>query len=49
MVTVKEEAEGDIVGMIAVEISNPALCPRYIARVVKNVKIEPSPSGCATA
>ena len=29
--------------MIEVEIKNPELCPRYIARVVKNVKIEPSP------
>ncbi len=41
--TVKEEAEGDIDSMISVEIENPELCPRYIARVVKNVKIEPSP------
>ncbi len=29
--------------MIKVEIQNPDLCPRYIARAVKNVKIEPSP------
>ena len=29
--------------MINVEIQNPELCPRYIARVVKNVKVEPSP------
>jgi len=42
-ITVKEEAEGDINEMISVEIKNPDLCPRYIARVVKNVKIGPSP------
>lgn len=42
-ITVKEEAEGNINDMISVEIKNPTLCPRYIARVVKNVKIEPSP------
>lgn len=42
-ITVKEEAEGNINEMIEVEIQNPELCPRYIARVVKNVKVEPSP------
>lgn len=42
-IEVKEEAEGDINDMIEVEIKNPELCPRYIARVVKNVKVEPSP------
>lgn len=42
-IKVKEEADGDINDMIEVEIKNPELCPRYIARVVKNVKIEPSP------
>lgn len=42
-ITVKEEAEGDISEMISVDIQNPTLCPRYIARAVKNVKIEPSP------
>ena len=42
-ITVKEEAPGDINEMISVEILNPELCPRYIARVVKDVKIEPSP------
>ncbi|MDR3239246.1 MAG: phenylalanine--tRNA ligase subunit beta [Clostridiales bacterium] len=39
----KEEADGDINKMISVAIEDPALCPRYIARVVKNVKIAPSP------
>lgn len=42
-ITVKEEGEGNTADMIAVEIKNPELCPRYIARVVKNVKVEPSP------
>ena len=42
-ISVKEDAEGNINDMISVEIQNPDLCPRYIARVVKNVKIGPSP------
>ena len=42
-ISVKEEAEGDINDMVSVEIQNPQLCPRYVARVVKNVKIGPSP------
>ncbi|MCL2573952.1 MAG: phenylalanine--tRNA ligase subunit beta [Defluviitaleaceae bacterium] len=33
---------------IDVEIQNPNLCPRYIARVVKNVKIQPSPQWMRT-
>ncbi len=43
VITLKEEGQGDIHSMVAVEIENPELCPRYIARVVKNVKIGPSP------
>ncbi|MCH5348029.1 MAG: phenylalanine--tRNA ligase subunit beta [Oscillospiraceae bacterium] len=35
--------EGDINSMLKVEIHNKQLCPRYIAGVVKNVKIAPSP------
>ncbi|MDD3570187.1 MAG: phenylalanine--tRNA ligase subunit beta [Lachnospiraceae bacterium] len=42
-VTVREEADGDINEMISVEIKNSHLCPRYVARVVKDVKIAPSP------
>lgn len=42
-INVKEEADGNINEMISVQIDNPNLCPRYIARVVKNVKIAPSP------
>jgi phenylalanyl-tRNA synthetase beta chain len=40
---IKESAGGSAGELIAVEISNPDLCPRYVARVVKNVKIAPSP------
>lgn len=42
-IEVKETASGNISEMISVEIKNPELCPRYVARVVKNVKIEQSP------
>ena len=42
-ITVKEEADGCAEDLLSVEILNPTLCPRYIARAVKNVKIEPSP------
>jgi len=34
---------GDIHDYISVEVKNPALCPRYTCRVVKNVRIAPSP------
>ena len=34
---------GDIGGMVDVEIENPDLCLRYTARMVRNVKIGPSP------
>ena len=42
-VKVEEKAGGDVNDYISIEIQNPVLCPRYAARVVKNVKIEPSP------
>ena len=42
-IKVEEKGEGNAADMISVEIKNPELCPRYIARAVKNVKIEPSP------
>ena len=34
---------GDIREHLAVEVENPELCPRYTARMVKNIKIAPSP------
>ena len=42
-IKVEEAGEGRVEDLISVEIKNPELCPRYIARAVKNVKIEPSP------
>jgi len=34
---------GDINEELAVRVENPDLCPRYMARVVKDVKVGPSP------
>jgi len=42
-IMVKEEAAGHASDFIEVEIQNPDLCPRYVARVVKDVRIGPSP------
>ncbi len=33
----------DVNDYISVEVKNPELCPRYTARVVKNIKLAPSP------
>lgn len=38
-----EHEVGDIHDMLSVEVKNPDLCRRYIARMVKNIKIAPSP------
>ncbi len=38
-----KEGSGDISEYISVEVDDAELCPRYTARVIKNVKIEPSP------
>ena len=38
-----EHETGDIHDMLSVEVKNPNLCRRYIARIVKNIKIAPSP------
>ena len=35
--------DGDISGLLTVEIRKPELCRRYVGRVVKDIKIEPSP------
>ncbi len=40
---VVEGSGGSIMEELDVEIENPELCPRYTARMVKNVKIAPSP------
>ncbi|UOO37381.1 phenylalanine--tRNA ligase subunit beta [Oscillospiraceae bacterium CM] len=34
---------GNIAEHLAIDIESPALCPRYTARMVKNIKIAPSP------
>ena len=34
---------GDINEHLSVEVQNPELCPRYVARMAKNIKIGPSP------
>ncbi len=41
-VTVRE-AEGNIADAVSVRVDAPDLCPRYAARVVRNVRIGPSP------
>ena len=40
---VKAEAGGNIAEMAKIVIEDAALCPRYTARMVRNVKIGPSP------
>lgn len=42
-ISVKEEADGKAEDFVKVTIDNPELCMRYAARIVKEVKIEPSP------
>jgi phenylalanyl-tRNA synthetase beta chain len=37
------ESEEDVTGLVAVEIEDPSRCPRYSARVIKGVKVGPSP------
>ncbi len=41
---VKETGNGEKASdYIAVEVEDPDLCPRYVARVVKNIRLAPSP------
>jgi len=42
-IIVEEKAEGKASEYVSVEIKSPDLCPRYAARIIKNVKIENSP------
>lgn len=42
-ITVKEEGKGKASDFASVEIKNPELCSRYAARIVTDVKVEPSP------
>lgn len=39
-----KSCEDDIAKYISVAVEEPRLCQRYTARIVKNIKIEPSPS-----
>ena len=41
---VQARAGGNIADMAKIVIEDPELCPRYTARMVKNVKIAPSPA-----
>jgi phenylalanyl-tRNA synthetase beta chain len=43
-----ENAEGETSDLTAVEILDPDLCPRYAARIVRGVKIAPSPDWLIT-
>ena len=38
-----EETDQDTSQVTSVEILNPTLCPRYVARVIRGVKVGPSP------
>ncbi len=42
-ITLKETAEAAIDEMLRVSIDYPQGCPRYMARVIRNVRIQPSP------
>ena len=44
---VKVESGPDVHDLVDVTVSDPELCPRYTARVVRNVKIGPSPEWLA--
>ncbi len=38
-----EHESGNINDLLSVEVKSPSLCRRYVARMVKNIKIAPSP------
>ncbi len=42
-ITVTETGKGDIRDYVKVEVQDPDLCPRYVARVIDNVRVGPSP------
>lgn len=41
--SVKETAGGNAADMVSIEIADETLCPRYVARIIKNVKVADSP------
>ncbi len=42
-VAIVHENDEDVCGITSVSIDDPDLCPRYTARIIKNVRIGPSP------
>ncbi len=40
---VRHDGAGDAAAYASVTVENPALCPRYLGRVLTDIKIEPSP------
>ena len=38
-----ENETGEINELLSVEVKNPTLCRRYVARMIKNIKVGPSP------
>ncbi len=42
-IKVVENGKGDIHDYVKVEVRDPDLCPRYVARVIDNVRVGPSP------
>ena len=39
-----KESDGDINSLISVAVESPQLCPRYTARIIRDVRVKPSPS-----
>jgi len=44
MLNVREQDKEKTANLVKVSIEDPALCPRFCARVLKNVKVGPSPA-----
>ncbi len=42
-ITVTENGKGEIHDYVSVSVQDPDLCPRYVARVIDNVRVGPSP------
>lgn len=42
-ISLQEKGEGNVADMVSVEIADTTRCARFTARVVKNVKVAPSP------
>ena len=42
-ITVTETGKGDVRDYVQVEVKDTDLCPRYVARVIDNVRVGPSP------